>query len=176
MLKPKTVLVTREEIRQKVKEMARSIEAAHQGDELVLVGVLKGGIVLMADLMRELALPVTLDFIAAESYGASTETSGVVKITRDVASDFRGRHVLLVEDIVDTGLTLRYLINHLKGKNPASLEVAVLLDKVGRRRIPVEVAYRGLEIPDAFVVGYGLDYAEHYRNLPDVMIVEEDGS
>jgi len=176
MLKPKRVLVTRDQIRDKVKEMARAIDAAHQGDELVLVGVLKGGIVLMADLMRELRLPVRLDFIAAESYGASTETSGVVKLTRDVTTDLRGRHVLLVEDIVDTGLTIRYLISHLKGKDPASLEVAVLLDKVSRRKVPVDVRYRGLVIPDAFVVGYGLDYAEHYRNLPDVMVVEEDGT
>lgn len=175
MLTPKATLIGRDEIQKRVQEMAREISRAHdKDDQLVVICVLKGAVIFASDLVRHLDLPLSMDFIAVESYGQSTKSSGIVKITRDTEADFTGRHVLLVEDIVDTGLTLRYLVNHLSGKNPASLEVAVLLDKVSRREVPVTVTYRGFEIPDAFVVGYGLDFAGRYRNLPDVVIVGED--
>lgn len=175
MLKPREILIDRHTIERRVKEMAREIESRHEKDEdLIFVCVLKGAVIFASDLMRSLTVPLIVDFVAAESYGESTASSGVVKITRDVEVDVRGKKILVVEDIVDTGLTLKYLINHLKGKNPKSLEVAVLLDKASRRVAPVEVQYRGFEIPDAFVVGCGLDYAGRYRNLPDITIVKEE--
>ncbi len=176
-LRPERVLIDRATIQAKVAEMARTIEARHRHPEpLLVVSVLRGAVIFAADLMRELNLALSVEFVAVESYGSSTRSSGAVNITRDVTEDLDGRHVLLVEDIVDTGLTLRYLISHLKGKNPASLEVAVLLDKVARRQIEVKVDYTGFVIPDAFVVGYGLDYAGLYRNLPDVMVLGESAS
>ncbi len=176
-LRPERVLIDRATIQAKVAEMARAIEARHRHPEpLLVVSVLRGAVIFAADLMRELNLALSVEFVAVESYGSSTRSSGAVNITRDVTEDLDGRHVLLVEDIVDTGLTLRYLISHLKGKNPASLEVAVLLDKVARRQIEVKVDYTGFVIPDAFVVGYGLDYAGLYRNLPDVMVLGESAS
>lgn len=174
MLTPKSTLITRQEIQSRVHEMAKEISRAHRDDDLMVISVLKGAVIFASDLVRHLTMPLSMDFVAVESYGQSTESSGIVKITRDTEADFTGRHVLLVEDIVDTGLTLRYLLQHLSGKKPASLEVAVLLDKASRRQVQVPVTYRGFEIPDAFVVGYGLDYAGRYRNLPDIMVVAEE--
>ncbi len=176
-LTPQRVLIDRQEIAAKVQEMARAIETRHHHpDPLLVVTVLRGAVIFASDLMRELRLPLSVEFVAVESYGTSTRSSGIVNITRDVSEDLDGRHVLLVEDIVDTGLTLRYLQSHLLGKKPASLEVAVLLDKISHRQVDVTVDYTGFVIPDAFVVGYGLDYSGLYRNLPDLMVLGEDAS
>jgi hypoxanthine phosphoribosyltransferase len=133
-----------------------------------MVGILKGAVIFLSDLARALDIPVALDFMAVSSYGQSSETSGVVRILKDLDENIEGRDVIVVEDIVDTGLTLRYLCDALKARNPASLRVCVLLDKPSRRLVEVDVHYRGFEIPDAFVVGYGLDYQERYRSLPHV--------
>ncbi len=173
---PITELLSDQVIAERVAELAREISARHVGEELVLVGVLKGAWVFLADLIRRLSVPTTVEFIAVSSYGASTESSGVVKITTDLRFSVEGKHVLLVEDILDTGLTLQYIIEHLRMQRPASLEVCVLLDKPARRRVEVDVDYVGFEIPDRFVVGYGVDYAEFLRNLPYVGYITEPAS
>lgn len=151
-------------------ELARAIEADYQGKDLLLVGVLKGAVIFLADLMRHLSLPLAVDFMAVASYGAATKSSGVVRILKDLDTPLNARHVLLVEDIVDTGLTLRYLLDVLKARSPASLKTCVLLDKRERRQVEVPVDYCGFVIPDVFVVGYGLDYAENYRQLPYIAV------
>ncbi len=161
------------EISARVHELADAMASDHgEADEVLLVGVLKGAFVFLSDLVRSLRIPVTVDFIAVSSYGASTESSGVVRIVKDLDQSIWGKHVILVEDIVDTGLTLQYLIRHLAAREPASLRVCALLDKPGRRQIAVPVHYRGFAIGDDFVVGYGLDHAERYRNLPYIAVLE----
>lgn len=166
------ILLTAEEIKQRVEELGRQIsdDFARQqiGDELICVGILKGGVIFLADLARAIKVPVTFDFIAASSYGASTEHSGVVRILKDLEHDIQGRDVLIVEDIVDSGLTLHYLYHNLLARGPRSLKVVALLDKPERRKVDVVIHYKGFEIPDAFVVGYGLDWNEQGRNLPFV--------
>jgi hypoxanthine phosphoribosyltransferase len=162
------VLLTVEEIAAKVAGLAARLDEDYEGKELLLVGILKGGFVLIADLARQLSLPVSIDFMAVSSYGASTRTSGVVRILKDLDTDIEGRDVLLVEDVVDSGLTLDYLLRNLRSRGPASLEVLALLAKPGAGQVDVPIRYRGFDIPDVFVVGYGLDYAERYRNLPFV--------
>ncbi len=158
-------LISEEEIRDRVRAMARQIEADYRDKNPLFVGVLKGSFIFMADLVRELEIPVEIDFLAVSSYGKATETSGEVKIIKDLSEPVEGRHVLLVEDIVDTGLTLQYLYRLLLDRDPASLRIAVFLDKKERRLVDVPVHYVGFEVPDLFLVGYGLDYAEKYRNL-----------
>jgi hypoxanthine phosphoribosyltransferase len=160
------VLVTETEIRDMLRNLGAEITRDYEGLDLLLVGVLKGAFVVMADLARYLHLPVEFDFMAVASYGAATKTSGVVRILKDLDHDIEGRHVLLVEDIVDSGLTLNYVLKNLRGRRPASLEVCALLQKVGIQRVPLDIRYRGFDIPPDFVVGYGLDFAEKYRNLP----------
>jgi len=166
------VLVSEEEIRTKVSELGQRISQDYPGEELLLVGLLRGAIVFLSDLMRALDIPVQLDFIGISSYGVSTE-SGAVRLVMDLETDIAGRHVLVVEDIVDTGKTLYYLVENLRARQPASLRICALLDKPDRRQVPIDVDYVGFEIPDKFVVGYGLDFAEGYRNLPFVGVLKE---
>ena len=166
------VLVSEEAIAAKVAELGRRISSDYEGKELVLIGLLRGAIVFLSDLMRAITIPVRLDFIGISSYGFSTE-SGAVRMVMDLETDIGGRHVLVIEDIVDTGKTLSYLVENLKARQPASLRVCALLDKPERRLAPVDVDYVGFVIPDKFVVGYGLDFAEGYRNLPFVGVLKE---
>ena len=160
------VLISEQEIQAMLRKLAAQISEDYRGRDLLLVGVLKGAFVMMADLARYIPLPAEVDFMAVASYGAATQTSGVVRILKDLDHDIEGRDVLIVEDIVDSGLTLNYLLKNLRGRRPASLEVCALLQKVGIQRVHLDVKYKGFEIPPEFVVGYGLDYSEKYRNLP----------
>jgi hypoxanthine phosphoribosyltransferase len=167
-------LITAEEIDDKLAEMGRQITADYQGKDLLLVGVLRGAFMVMADLARHVDLPCEFDFMAVSSYGASTQTSGVVRILKDLDEEIEGRHVLIVEDIIDSGLTLNYLLKSLRVRKPASLDIAALLLKDGIQRVPIEVKYVAFPIGPEFVVGYGLDYAGKYRNLPYVGIMGDD--
>lgn len=164
-------LITTEEIEAKLTEMGAQITEDYQGESVLLVGVLRGAFMVMADLARKIDLPVEFDFMAVSSYGASTQTSGVVRILKDLDEEIEGRHVLIVEDIIDSGLTLNYLLKSLKVRKPASLEIATLLLKEGIQRVPIDVKYVGFAIGPEFVVGYGLDYAGKYRNLPYVGVM-----
>ncbi len=168
------VLISSEEIQAKLEEMGERITSDYAGRSLLLVGVLKGAFVVMADLARYIRLPLEFDFMAVSSYGAATKTSGVVRILKDLDHDLEGRDVLLVEDIVDSGLTLKYLLKNLAGRKPASLEVAALLRKEGLQMVPLDIRYTGFDIPPEFVVGYGLDYAERFRNLPYVATLKPE--
>ena len=158
-------LFTEEQIVARLKEMAGQIEKDYEGEDLLLVGVLKGAVMVMADLARSLDRHVEMDWMAVSSYGSGTKSSGVVRILKDLDTDLNGRHVLIVEDIIDTGLTLSWLITNLRSRGPASVEIATLLRKPDAQQMDVEVKYVGFDIPNAFVVGYGLDYNERYRNL-----------
>jgi hypoxanthine phosphoribosyltransferase len=164
-------LITAEQIDEKLADLGRQITADYQGKDVLLVGVLRGAFMVMADLARHIDLPVEFDFMAVSSYGASTQTSGVVRILKDLDEEIEGRHVLIVEDIIDSGLTLNYLMKSLNVRKPASLEIAALLLKEGIQRVPLEVKYVGFPIVPEFVVGYGLDYAGKYRNLPYVGVM-----
>lgn len=167
------VLISAEEIRARVRTLGEQISHDYADvDDLLLVGVLKGCIVFMVDLMQAIKRPVAIDFIAISSYGQSTESSGVVRLLKDLETDIAGRHVLIVEDIIDSGLTLAYLRSHLARRNPASLQICALLNKPERRNTDVPVEYLGFDIPNEFVVGYGLDFGEHYRNLPYIGILK----
>ena len=168
------VLLTREQIAKKVTEIGERITHDFEGESLVLIGVLKGATIFLADLAREIKLDVSFDFIAVSSYGNSKQQSGEVKLMKDVDHSMEGKNIILVEDILDTGLTLTYLKNLLLGHQPKAVKIAALLDKISRRTQPIHGDYVGFEIPDEFVVGYGLDFAERYRNLPDVCILETD--
>jgi hypoxanthine phosphoribosyltransferase len=150
------------------------VSSDYQGRDLLLVGVLKGAVFFMADFMRHLTVPCEIDFMAISSYGAATDSSGVVRILKDLDINIDGRHVLVVEDIIDSGLTLSYLMRNLEAREPASLEVCALMTKPGRREIEVPVRYVGFEIPNRFVIGYGLDFAERYRNLPFVAVLADE--
>jgi hypoxanthine phosphoribosyltransferase len=162
------ILLTHDQVQQAVADLGRQITNDYAGRDLLLVGVLKGAFVLMADLSRHVNLPLEFDFMAVSSYGAATQTSGVVRILKDLDHEILGRHVLLVEDIVDSGLTLSYLLKNLRTRKPASLEVCALMQKTGVQQVPLDIKYRAFEIPPVFVVGYGLDYGERFRNLPFV--------
>ncbi|RFA12451.1 hypoxanthine phosphoribosyltransferase [Subtercola boreus] len=166
-----SVLITEAEIRAKIAELARRIEADYAGQDVLLVGVLKGAVMVMADLARELRLPITMDWMAVSSYGTSTQSSGVVRILKDLDSELEGRTVLIVEDIIDSGLTLSWLLGNLRSRGPASVEVCALLRKPDAVRIELDVKYVGFDIPNDFVIGYGLDYAEKYRNLKDIAVL-----
>jgi len=168
------VLITREEIREKTEELARQITADYQDRDLLLVCVLKGGLMFLADLMRQIRLPLEIDFMAVSSYGDSTESSGVVRILMDLETNIQGRDVLIVEDIIDTGRTLNYIIQNLLTRRPASLKICTLLNKTARRVLDIPVDYMGFEIPDKFVIGYGLDYGQIYRNLPFVGVLKPE--
>lgn len=167
-------LVSAQQIEERLVEMGAQITADYRGKDLLLVAVLKGAFMVMADLSRHIALPVDMDFMAVSSYGEATKTSGVVRILKDLDREVAGRHILIVEDIVDTGLTLQYLRRNLEVRRPASLEIATLLLKTGIQVVPVHVRYVGFEIPADFVIGYGLDHLGQYRNLPYVAVMEPD--
>jgi hypoxanthine phosphoribosyltransferase len=169
------ILLSEEQIQAKVRELGRRISEDFAGRELTLVSVLKGSLPFMADLMRSITIPVQIDLMEVSSYGGTaTESSGLVRILKDLSSSIDGRHVLIVEDIIDTGLTLNYLVRYLRGKNPASLKICTLLDKPARRIVEIAIDYRGFEIPDQFVIGYGLDYGEAYRNLRFVGVLRPE--
>lgn len=168
------ILFTEEEIAKKVAKLGNQINQDFQDKELLMVGVLRGCVVFMGDLMRQLNIPVQLDFLSVASYGQSSVTSGVVRVLKDLNEDIEDRHVLLVEDIVDSGLTLNYLHGYLEGRGLASLSTCVLLDKPYRREVSVDVDYVGFEVPDKFLVGYGLDYAQNYRHLPYIATLKEE--
>jgi hypoxanthine phosphoribosyltransferase len=165
------VLYTQEQIHARIAELCRRIETDYEGRELLIVGVLKGAVMVMADLARELKRDVEMDWMATSSYGTSTESSGVVRIVKDLDTDIAGRHVLIVEDIVDSGLTLSWLKQNLVSRNPASLEICALLRKPDAAKVDIDARYVGFDIPNAFVVGYGLDYAERYRNLRSIGVL-----
>lgn len=168
------VLVTQEQIAERVRELGEAVTRDYAGLNPLLVGVLRGAVVFLADLMRAIHTPVTLDFIGVSSYGASTESSGVVRLTSDLSVSIEGRHVLIVEDIIDSGRTINYLRRNLLTRHPESLKLCVLLDKAERREEMVEIDYRGFSIPKQFVVGYGLDFGGLYRNLPYIAALETD--
>jgi hypoxanthine phosphoribosyltransferase len=162
------VLITEEQIRDRLQEMAREIEADYEGEDLLLVGVLKGAVMVMADLSRALDRDVAMDWMAVSSYGSGTTSSGVVRILKDLDTDIQGMHVLIAEDIIDTGLTLSWLVANLESRGPASVDICALLRKPDAVRMSVDVRYVGFDIPNEFVVGYGLDYDERYRNLRSI--------
>src|SRR6476660_5144371 len=168
------VLIDADSLRGRIAELGEEISASYAGRELLLIGVLKGAVFFMADLMRHITVPCEVDFMAISSYGASTDSSGVVRILKDLDINIDGRDVLVVEDIIDSGLTLSYLIRNLEAREPASLAVCALLTKPDRREIDVPVRYVGFEIPNRFVIGYGLDFGERYRNLPYVAVLSDD--
>jgi hypoxanthine phosphoribosyltransferase len=169
------ILISEDEIRAKVGELGAQISADYAGRQVTLVSVLKGSLPFMADLMRAIDVPVQIDLMEVSSYGgATTETSGLVRILKDLSSSISGRDVLIVEDIIDTGLTLNYLLRYLRGKNPASLHICALLDKPARRLVEIPIDYTGFTIPDEFVVGYGLDFGEFYRNLPFIGVLRRE--
>ena len=172
--RPGRVLVTQEEIAGRVRELGQGLSRDYAGKDPLLLGVLKGAVVFLADLMRAVDIPLAADFIAVSSYGGNTRTSGVVKITADLSISIEDRHVVIVEDIIDSGRTISYLKRNLETRHPASLRVMALLDKVERREVDVELDYVGFTIPNEFVVGYGLDYHGLYRNLPCIAALEEN--
>jgi hypoxanthine phosphoribosyltransferase len=166
------VLISAGEIQDKITDLAKQVTEDYRGKDVLLVGVLKGAFVFMADLAREVRLPIEFDFMAVSSYGSSTKSSGVVRILKDLDYEITGRDVLLVEDIIDSGLTISYLLRYLEARRPASLEICSLFWKKGEQAVPLDVKYPGFEIPPVFIVGYGLDYAEKYRNLPYIGILK----
>jgi hypoxanthine phosphoribosyltransferase len=167
------ILVQQDELQHRVRELAVEISRDYEGRHLFLVGVLKGAVFFLSDLMRHLGVPCEVDFMAVSSYGSSTDSSGVVRILKDLDAPIEGREVLIVEDIVDSGLTLSYLLRTLKARDPASLEVCALLTKPERRKVDLPIKYVGFEIPNRFAIGYGLDHAERFRNLPFVAVLQE---
>lgn len=168
------ILFTEEEIQKKVSDIGETLTTKFKGRDVLLVGVLRGCVTFLSDLMREIEFPVHIDFLAVSSYGQTSETSGVVRVLKDLSEDIEGRDVIIVEDIVDSGLTLNYLIGYLKARNPSSIHTCVLLDKPYRREVEVDVDYTGFEVPDKFLVGYGLDYAQDYRNLPYIATIKDE--
>ena len=171
-----TMLVTSEEIQKKVRELGEHITEDYRGENLLLVGILRGAVVFLSDLMRHLELSCEIDFMDVSSYGTGTSSSGVVRILKDLEEDITDRHVLIVEDIIDTGLTLSYLLRILRARKPASLEICTLLSKPSRRQADIDVKYLGFEVPDEFVVGYGIDFAGRYRNLRDIRALKPEAA
>ncbi len=167
-----SVLLNRQTIKRRVQSLGKEITRDYHGRSPLLIGVLRGAAVFLSDLIRHINLELEVDFIALSSYGSATETSGQVQLVKDLESSIDGAHVILVEDIVDTGLTLNYLVGNLKSRNPASLRVCALLSKPSRRKVDVNIDYLGFEVPDSFVVGYGLDYDQQFRNLPYIGILQ----
>ena len=167
------VLVGAEDLERRVRDLGAEISADYEGRDLVMIGVLKGAVLFMADLMRALTVPCEIDFMAVSSYGSSTDSSGVVRILKDLDASIEGRDVLVVEDIIDSGLTLHYLFKNLGARSPRSIEVCALLTKPERRRVEMPIRYVGFEIPNRFAIGYGLDHAQRYRNLPYVAVLNQ---
>lgn len=170
----KEILITEEQIKARTKELGEQLTEQYRGKDLVVIGVLKGCVMFLSDLVREIKLPLTMDFMVVSSYGSSTKSSGVVRIIKDLEKDIQGKDVLIIEDIVDSGLTLSYLMEYLKSRNASSVRVCSLLDKPERRKAQVDIDFIGFTIPDEFVIGYGLDYAEVYRNLPYVCVLKPE--
>lgn len=168
------ILIPEDVLQSKVKELGAKITEDYKDSDLLLVCVLKGAVIFVSDLMRNIDLPLDIDFMAISSYGTNTQSSGVVRILKDLNTAIEGRHVLIVEDIIDSGLTLSYLVDNLKSRRPASVEICTILDKPDRRKTNLEIKYTGFQVPDEFVVGYGLDYAEKYRNLPYIAVLKEE--
>lgn len=168
------VLLSAEEIAKRVKELGQQITKDYQGCDLLVVGILKGSNMFMSDLIRHIDMPMHMDFMIVSSYGNATESTGVVKIMKDLEKGIQGKHVLIIEDIIDTGLTLKYLTQILNTRKPESVKLCTLLDKPARRKEPVDVDYIGFEMPDEFLVGYGIDYAEYYRNLPFIGVLKPE--
>jgi hypoxanthine phosphoribosyltransferase len=168
------IFISEAKIQARVRELGEKISRDYAGRSPVLIGVLRGVLVFMADLIRAIEIPVTVDFIAISRYGPTSETGGAVRLIKDLEEPIEGRHVIFIEDIVDTGLTLNYLLHNLRGRNPASLEVCVLFDRPQHRLINIDIAYKGFEVGDEFIVGYGLDYKQRYRNLPYVGILKPE--
>ena len=167
------VIITREQIANKVAEIATQLGKDYRGKNPLLIGILKGSFVFLSDLVRAMNIPAEIDFVRLASYGAGTESSGKIKLVKDVETPIKGRHVLVVEDIIDRGLTVRFLLDYLSFRKPASLKLCALFDKPSRRKVEVPIDYLGFTVPDAFVVGYGLDFDEKYRYLPDLCTLEE---
>ncbi|OOO00532.1 MAG: hypoxanthine phosphoribosyltransferase [Epulopiscium sp. Nele67-Bin004] len=165
-------LITEEQLSVKIKQLGEKITTDYTDKDLLVIGILKGSSLFMSDLIRKIKLPITIDFMIVSSYGDSTETSGIVKILKDLDKNVEGKHILIVEDIIDTGLTLKYLQELLQSRNPASVKVCTLLDKPSKRKQNIKPDYVGFEVPDEFVVGYGVDYAEKYRNLPFIGVLK----
>jgi len=170
----KEILISREELAEKCRELGKTISEDYRGKDLVLVGILKGSVVFMTDLMKEITIPCSIEFMEVSSYGSGAVSSGVVKITKDLDMDITGKHILIVEDIIDTGLTLSYLVDYLKTRRAAAIDIVCLLDKIEKRTQNIPVTYVGYEVPDEFIIGYGIDYAEKYRNLPYVASLKEE--
>ncbi len=168
------ILIAEDALQSKVAELGAAITEDYKDKDLLLVCVLKGAVIFVSDLMRKIELPLDIDFMAISSYGSNTQSSGVVRILKDLNTAIEGRHVLIVEDIIDSGLTLSYLVENLKSRGPASVEICTILDKPDRRAINLEIKYTGFQVPDEFVVGYGLDYDEKYRNLPYIAVLKEE--
>lgn len=168
------VIFTEDQVRARIAELGAEISSDYGDRPVLLIAVLRGAALFVADLSREITSPVELDFMAVSSYGSATKSSGVVRIIKDLDETIEGRHVLVVEDILDSGLTLKYLLKNLASRRPESLEVVTLLNKKGKQRVPIDCRYVGFEVPDEFVVGYGLDYAERYRNLPYIGILRPE--
>jgi hypoxanthine phosphoribosyltransferase len=168
------ILITREEISKRIGELGQQISRDYAGKDLMLIGVLKGSVPFMADLLREISIHCTMDFMAVSSYGVSTQSSGVVRILKDLDSNIENKNILIVEDIIDTGYTLKYLMENLRSRKPEDISICCLLDKPDRRKVKLDIGYVGFKIPDAFVIGYGLDYAERYRNLPFIGILKKE--
>jgi len=168
------ILITSEEIGARVRELGQQITNDYAGQDILMIGVLRGAVIFMSDLARAIKRPIDIDFMAISSYGLSTNSSGVVRILKDLDEVVQGRHILIVEDIIDSGLTLNYLVENLKSRKPASLRICTLLSKPDRRKVDVQIDYNGFIIPDYFVVGYGLDYAGKYRNLPFIGILKPE--
>ena len=168
------ILVSKEEIQATVARLGAEISRDYEGKNPILITVLKGAFIFMADLCRAITVPCTMDFMSVSSYGSGTTTSGTVRIRKDLDVNIEGQHVIIVEDILDSGVTLNYLKGYLMGKNPASIKIVTLFDKPARRKAPIYSDYYGYEVPDAFIVGYGLDYAEKYRNLPYIGVLKPE--
>ena len=170
----KEVLFSSDTLSEKVRELAEKISEDYKGKDVVVVGILKGSVIFAAELIKNISIQCEIDFMAVSSYGNSTETSGVVRILKDLDSNIEGKDILIVEDIVDTGTTLKYLLGYLKARKANSIEIVSLLNKPARRKVELDVKYIGFEVPDAFIVGYGIDYAERYRNLPYIGILKPE--
>lgn len=168
------ILITSEELSARVRELGQQITNDYAGREILMIGVLRGAVIFMSDLARAIKRPIDIDFMAISSYGSSTSSSGVVRIIKDLDEVVEGRHLLIVEDIIDSGLTLNYLVDNLKSRRPASIKICTLLSKPDRRKVDVQVDYNGFVIPDYFAVGYGLDYAGKYRNLPFIGVLKPE--
>lgn len=170
----KEILLDEETLSKEIKELGSIISKDYAGRDLVLVGVLKGSVMFMSDLMKEITIPCSMDFMAVSSYGNSTSSSGVVRILKDLDFEIEGKDVLVIEDIIDSGITLKYLMEYLRARKPNSLEIACLLNKPERRKVDMNVKYIGFDVPDKFLIGFGLDYAEKYRNLPFIGVLKEE--